>query len=807
MPEHCVQAIAGIMIAIIVHALTVTTSILMSVPRKDEASVYEFGPFRLDTAERLLLREGEVVPLPPKVIETLLVLVENNGHVLEKDDLIKMLWPDTFVEEGSLSRNISYLRRALGENGSAQPYIETIPRRGYRFVASVKVLRNDQQDLAKSLANFSATGSSQGPHHNLIQGVIHDAGLVKSIRSAPPVKAVLDQPRRVKRRALVIASIAVVLMATAWGLGRGKWNRPASDWASSTSKLRLDKLTHTGQARLPVLSSDGKYVAYVQDDAKGNSIWIRQTANGSQVQIVPPADAFYRGLTFSRDDNYLYYVVYEKEQTVAGLYQISILGGVAQRIIHDIDSPVAFSPDGRQVAFIRDYLTRGESALLIANVDGSQEKTLATRRRPYPFLLTGPDWSPDGQIIACAARHESDKGSFNDIVLVKVKDGTAKPLTLQQDGQKWFSIGQLAWLKDGSGLLAVAWHERTSTFSDQVWYFPYPSGEPQRVTNDANTYAGLGLTAHGRLLVTSQFTREMSIQIAPGADPARLTQIASGRVGAGGHIMLGVAWAPDGRSDGAIKGTPGGRIVYSSDANGRSDIWIMDADGGNQRQLTDDAPTDLSPTVSPDGRYVAFVSYRDGNRNLWRIDIDGRNLRQLTNGPGEDAPSFSPDGKWIVYDSFSGTKPTLWKVPVDCGAPVQLTDFNSFRPVVSPDGKWVAFYAFDHQAMSAKIGLLPFESGASVSINHAPIKAFTPLPILRPPLLHWAADGRSLIYSLTRAEVSNLWRQPFEGSSPSQITSFTEGRIFSFAISRDGNQFVCERGKVMSDVVLINNLR
>ncbi len=100
--------------------------------------LYEFDPFRVDARERLLLRAGQVVPLTPKVFDILLVLVQNSGHILSKDEMMKQIWPETVVEEANLTRNISTLRKALGENPDAPQYIETIPWRGYRFVASVR---------------------------------------------------------------------------------------------------------------------------------------------------------------------------------------------------------------------------------------------------------------------------------------------------------------------------------------------------------------------------------------------------------------------------------------------------------------------------------------------------------------------------------------------------------------------------------------------------------------------------------------------------------------------------------------------
>src|SRR5918911_1245412 len=112
-----------------------------------EKHLYEFGPFRLDPAEHMLLRGGEPVALTPKAFETLVVLVARGGHLVEKDELLKEVWPDSFVEEGSLARNVHELRKALGEGPSENLYIETVPKRGYRFVAPVRDLGEEGAEL------------------------------------------------------------------------------------------------------------------------------------------------------------------------------------------------------------------------------------------------------------------------------------------------------------------------------------------------------------------------------------------------------------------------------------------------------------------------------------------------------------------------------------------------------------------------------------------------------------------------------------------------------------------------------------
>ena len=132
----------------------------MSSPEKH---LFEFGPFRLDAKEHLLLRDGEPVPLEPKVFDTLLLLIRNSGHLLEKDELLNKVWPDAVIEEGSLTRNISTLRRVLGDGENGLRYIETVPTRGYRFVASVRELGDESLDSVRGDQVENPDANSKGP--------------------------------------------------------------------------------------------------------------------------------------------------------------------------------------------------------------------------------------------------------------------------------------------------------------------------------------------------------------------------------------------------------------------------------------------------------------------------------------------------------------------------------------------------------------------------------------------------------------------------------------------------------------------
>jgi TolB protein len=484
-------------------------------------------------------------------------------------------------------------------------------------------------------------------------------------------------------------------------------------------------------------------------------------------------------LTFSRDGNYIYYVVWEKNSP-GTLYRVPVLGGASLKLLASINSPISFSPDGKRVAFIRRHQSLGETVLMVANADGTGEQILAMRKSPEVFSLVGPAWSPDGKVIACAIGGFTS-GFHSSLVTVGADDGAEKQII----SQKWFYIDRIAWLGDGSGLVLTASEQPFSSY--QVWHVAYPGGETSRITNDLNTYLGVSLTADSSALVTVQADRLSNIWVAPGGDANSATQVTSG-VGQ----QYGLSWTPE------------GRIVYAAVTNGNPDIWSMNADGTEQKQLTIDPHIDREPSVSPDGRYIVFASDRTGNFNIWRMNIDGRDLVRLTGGSDEQYPQFSPDGKWVVYQGLASGVPVLWKIPVDGGESLRLTDKYSNWPVVSPDGQLIACIYREEADSAWKMALVPFAGGRPVKLFEIPMLS---MPMLYWQRVRWRADGRALTYIDNRGGVSNIWSLPVDGSPPQQLTSFKSDRILNFDWSRDGRQLACIRGLMTSDAVLITSLR
>ena len=737
---------------------------------KQNKRIFEFGPFSLDTFNRQLRRDGEVVPLKAKAVDTLLLLIESRGDVVEKDELMQALWPDSFVEEANLTQNIYTLRKALGETG----YIETIPRRGYRFVAPVT-----ERDDAPNLIVIKERTTARVSYEDEDDGADVDAKAVfnngrQLIDVTPAAKAIQMSPRaQPPSLSWIWITVAVAPLLVAMVVLGGWWlTRTQAPFES----VKLTKFTTTGKAVKAAISPDGKYVAYVFSDAGQQSVWVRQALTGQERQIVAPVRTDIYGVTFTRDGNYLYYVSQEQNH-LAVLYRVPSFGGAPDKLLEDVDSPVTFSPDGQQLALIR--FSPGNASVVIANADGTSERTLVTTKtddamRIGPNGVLPPSWSPDGEIIACPVSINSVQWD-QTIYGFRAKDGSGVQLTTNH----WPALGRIEWLPDGSGLLATISESETSA-DQQVWFVPYPRGDARRITNDLIDYRDLSVTVDGRTIVTIQSEKKATLWYAPANDLDHPTQLTTTNYDG----LNGVSWAPD------------RRLVYTSLIAGEQNLWITDLNGGTPRQLTSHAGFNEQPTVSPDGRYIVFLSNRNGQEHLWRIDIDGKHPLQLTQGIGDRQPTFTADGQGVIYRSRNPS--SLFRVSVNGGEPVRLTERGGFDPSVSPDGKTIACGFRPAPADKNRIALLAIDGGQP--------KLICDLPALY-GRLRWLPDGRGITYAARQAGVGNIWIQPLDGGPAKQLTHWNPNPIFSFDWSRDGKWLVYASGSITSDVIQILDTR
>jgi len=532
------------------------------------------------------------------------------------------------------------------------------------------------------------------------------------------------------------------------------------------------RLTYAGRILDVAISPDARLLAYVPIDAGNDSLWIWNQESGEKWEVLPPDPALCWGLHFTSDGEELFYTATQPNSTVSVLYRVAVKDGQApepRQLLINIDSPIALSPDGKQIAFIRSFPGQHRDVIVVANVDGTNEKELASRQHPNKFSFSSPSWSPDGQLIAVGASR-SNKLEFT---LFAVPLSGADPVELCP--WVWKDLRAVAWNEDGSGLYFSA--TALNSNSLQIWRLPYPNCESQRVTNDTNSYEELCLAYSPLTLVTMQTDALANIWIVPSGGALR--RITSGRTE--GFDGLAV--------------TAKGRVFFSSTENQQPDLWSMNEDGSDSRRLTHDGC--LFPSVSRDGRFVTFVSAEGGIHHIWRMDADGSNRKQLTHGDGESYPSIAPDGKAIVYTPQGKARNTLWRISINGGQPRQLTDEGmAIKAVISPDSKRIACIYRKDEADKWKIAVLDAEGGS-------PLMVFG-LPYPYHQIIRWSRDGEALNYLDRCRGVFNIWRQPLDGSPCAQITNFTEDAIFYYDWD-DKEQLIVSRGAKIRDIVLIRN--
>ncbi|HZU24657.1 MAG TPA: hypothetical protein VFA04_03995, partial [Bryobacteraceae bacterium] len=241
--------------------------------------------------------------------------------------------------------------------------------------------------------------------------------------------------------------------------------------------------------------------------------------------------------------------------------------------------------------------------------------------------------------------------------------------------------------------------------------------------------------------------------------------------------------------------TPDDRILYSSLVSGSGDLWLIDAEGRNRRQITNMKARNHFGTASPDGRFILFGSMQGGGQNLWRVPTAGGEPRQISVGDSDMECRYSPDGRWIYYISISSGKRLLMRMPAEGGPAVRLSETPTYpwHFDVSPDGTRIAFLVFDPVKHGYRFAVIPSSGGSPVAFVDAP----------GPEDVRWTHDGTALMYVAAVDGSVNVWARPVDRGPAWKVTNFGEGSIFRFATSPDGRWLALARGQRLSDVVAI----
>jgi serine/threonine protein kinase len=537
------------------------------------------------------------------------------------------------------------------------------------------------------------------------------------------------------------------------------------------SSFQFSRITSTGNVQGAAISPDNRYICYSQFDKGKYSLWVRQLATSSNIQIRTPQPEFIGDPIFSNDGNFIYYRMQNQNGNEAALFKIPVLGGNSVKVISNVQGSVTFSPDGSQFAFNRVYQETGNFALVVASADGSKQKDLVAYKGEK-WISGAPSWSPKGDIIAVALGLW-EGGFHHELISVNAVSGEVQRMT----ETLWDGIAEITWLSDGKGLIVEG--TDLNNMLTQLYFVSFPSGETRKITNDLNNYGGSSVTDDRKKICAVQSERDMYLYYVPNGDAKQAAKLSQLR--------------DDGLS--GLYVSEDNRVYYTSRQGGSFDIWSSSITGENQKQITSDEFAEQNLSVSPDGNTLLFSSTRAGVPNIWSIASDGSGLTQLTKDAEDYSASMDVSGKWIVFSSWMRGPQTVMKIPAQGGERIDVTTENGNSPVISSDGQTV--YFISSADGKRYVSSIPLTGGTVKRLFETP-KNLSSTILLRP-------NSNEFSYLITTDGVSNIYTRPIDGGAHKQFTRFDEKFIATFAWTPDGKSVVVTRGEIRSDVVILTD--
>lgn len=699
----------------------------------EKQTIYEFSDFRVDVKNNLLEHHGIAVPMTPKVFETLVLLLENAGNLVEKDEMMAKIWNDRFVEESNLTFNIKMLRKALKDDAANPIFIETVTRKGYRFIAKLR-----------------------------------DSTEIKSVPE--PIVEILKTQKNSNKKYLAAGAISLILIGliTVYAFFLGNSDATPTILAKEFSSI---KLTDTGKTFHPTISPDGKLIAYISESNKKQSLWLRQLSNGQNTQILSANADIYYGLTFSPDGENLYFAS-KPPNGIVSIYRIAMLGGVPTKIIERSEGGISISPDGKKICFVRYDKGNGrQNKLMIADADGKNERVIKESKNGQVFH--NHIFTPDSQRLTIAYGH-SDNAS-KEISLTEIDVESGEQIDFVKE--KFFSIRHLVWLPNQKSLMMTA-SENLGDVS-RIWEIDARTRKVKLVSHDSISYSKISVTKNTDSIVAGTITADFRLFTGETANPNNTQYLTQARDG--------FAFTSD------------DKIVYASDASGNEDIWIMDADGANQKQLTGESSVDAYPIVSPDNRFIYFSSNRNGKFEIWRMNIDGSNQTKISKNESGKPRFVTADGKWVYFEN--SLTQIVWKTATDGSDeqplfPEKIGYYHAF----SPDGTQMAFLKKDKETNKFMLSAMSLD-------NQQIIKTYQLPNDQTPYFLTWTADGKFLNYLMSADNEETFWTQDVTKESPTELSNLGKESTMDCRLNANSTKFGFIRGNWKHDAVLLKTLQ
>ena len=613
--------------------------------------IIRFSTFEVNLQTGELRHRGQKVKLQEQPLQVLAALLERPGELVTREELRSKLWPaDTFVDfDHSLNAAIRRLRDALGDSAERPIFVETLARRGYRFIGNLQIPAATPPARPRPWQWLSTTRSA------VLGGTVACALALSFLYYSHSLRSKADQP-------------AVT---------------PA--------------VTNVGEKYTPSLSPDGQHLAFAWNGGAGPhfSLYVKLIGTEESLRLTKQASIDFNPV-WSPDGRYIAFCRILKGET--GIYIIPALGGAERRVHKTLwgeqefyevfwySGRLSWSPDGKLLAF-SDRASPNEpaSSIFLLALD-----SLEVRRVTSPLRSRGdftPEFSPDGQTLAFYRGWQGVQAIYT----VPVSGGEEHRLT----SGAIYNWG-LAWTPDGRDIIfaSAGWIPNAGW----LWKISVRGGEPERLRFGQD---GVQPSIRGNRLV---YVRQMpSLNIWRRKLNSLLSAGPTERFISSTRMESGPQFSPDGsriafestrsgayevwmcRSDGSslaqlthfnsVTGTPrwspdGQQIVLDSRAPGNADIFVLDAQGGSPRRLTTEPSTDVVPSWSRDGRWIYFASNRTGSEQVWKMPSTGGPAVQVTRHGGF-AAFESPDGRFLYY-AKGLTVPGLWRIPTNGGEEIEL---------------------------------------------------------------------------------------------------------------------------------------
>jgi Tol biopolymer transport system component/DNA-binding winged helix-turn-helix (wHTH) protein len=648
-----------------------------------------FGPFALDPTNRELRKRGSLVRLQPQQFAVLLLLTQRAGQIVSREEIHQHIWGnDTFVDfERGINFSINQIRAALGDDAEKPRYVETIPRRGYRFVASVE---SDQS--AKAVSS------------NVVTPISASSTAKSDQEQANRSPAAFSPARRI-----LVACVLLLLAAGVLLVLSRVWHSSARPAQTSTAAIvrTFPLTTFPGEFQGIALSPDASQVAFTWNGpnfAKWD-IYVQRIGGDRPLQITHTQSGMITGIDWSPDGRLLVFGRCDDENRGA-LYTIPPLGGPEHKLTDvtcDWGRAIGiWTPDGQSLVF-SDSCTPGASlGIAVFTLATGQKRCLvAPDSNSMDFLR--PVVSPDGTNVAFV---RESTGRVSDIATVPFRGGSVHRLTFE--GKR---IGQLVWSRDGQSIVFASHREGIS--GNKIWRVPVTGGPIEAGTDPL-------------LAMVSPEQRPLSTVSRDGRRIAYVDEQVDKFIILRAHLS-----SPGGRvlSQERIMESPkaidspqlsadGRHITFESSLSGAPNIWSSDADGLNLIQLTSFGGELVgSSRWSPDGKWIVFDRRPGDHAQIYLIDAEGRNMHAITEGEYENnVPDWSRDEKSIYFSSNRTGRMELWKQDLGSAVAAQVTQHGGFSAVESYDGRYLYYVKF----FSPGIWRMPLEGGEEQRITDQP---------------------------------------------------------------------------------------